>query len=92
MGVRVLSPEELFELDLEGEEASEGFYLSSLKDAFDLFKANYIDLRTLDRIKGGIANWKYNYPKGTEMSMLLLRNKKGYWMTYSKIYVPGGLR
>ena len=83
--VRVISQGELFEMDVEGEPVTEGFWLRSLDDAYELFRANYIDLRTLDRIKDAYYNVMYNHPKGTRQAISLLRHQDGHWIIYQRL-------
>ena len=85
--VQVIGKEELLEMDLEGQPVTEGFWLKSLNDAYELFRTNYIPLSVLDRIKDSYYDVVYNYPKDTKVSIALLRHKDGHWVIYKNIYL-----
>jgi len=87
--VRKYSLEELFEMDLEGQSITEGYRLSSLEEAYELYRTGVIDLRTLDRLKGSIYKVLYSSPKGTRQSVSLVQHSDGHWIIYQQVYVPG---
>ena len=83
-----MTREEIRALDLpvSPDDYTEAFWLVSREEAWELFKANYIDLRTLDRIEAKLATVRYNYPRGTRVAIALLHHKDKYWTVFTRIY------
>jgi GNAT superfamily N-acetyltransferase len=84
-----INQDDLRKLDL-GFDTKEGFWLEYLEDAYDLYKANYIGLHDLDRVKNSFFNVLYNFPKGTRQSLAMIRHPEGQWVVYQNVYTEAG--